>query len=529
MMLVESGDDIVAVDCGLLFPDDEMPGSGLRHPRLHLSPRAPGALPRGGADPRARGPRRRALLSPARVRRARVRHAADPGHRAAPAARSTGVLERADLRSYAPGDEITIGRLPDRPHPRHALHRRRHRAGHRDAGGHGRPHGRLQARPASGGRTSSPTTRGSPRWASAACSASARTPPTWAVRGARARRPRWATRCAGASTRPPGASSWPPSPRTSTASSRCWTSPRRARARSALLGRSMVANVAVAAELGYLHVPEGVLLPLEELAELPARPAGHPVHGQPGRAELRAVAHGGGRAQVLRGGRGRPRDLLLARDSRQRAGDRPRSSMRSCGAGAEVLWEDVAFVHVSGHASQDDLKHMLALTRPRYFMPVHGEYRHLLQHARLADGGGRAGGPDLPGGGRGRPRADQVGRARAGPLSGGARVRGRQGHRRRGRGGAARPADSWPRRAWWWWRSPSTRPPGSVVAGPEIASRGFVYMKESEELMDEVKEAVREALAAREDPEVLDRELFGAGCAARCAASSTSASSASPS
>ena len=52
--------------------------------------------------------------------------------------------------------------------------------------------------------------------------------------------------------------------------------------------------------------------------------------------------------------------------------------------GAEVLWEDVAFVHVSGHASQEDLKHMLALTRPRYFVPVHGEYRHLLQHARLA-------------------------------------------------------------------------------------------------------------------------------------------------
>jgi ribonuclease J len=56
--------------------------------------------------------------------------------------------------------------------------------------------------------------------------------------------------------------------------------------------------------------------------------------------------------------------------------------------GAEVLWEDVAFVHVSGHASQEDLKQMLALTRPRYFVPVHGEFRHLLQHARLAEGVG---------------------------------------------------------------------------------------------------------------------------------------------
>src|SRR5207244_3380375 len=53
--------------------------------------------------------------------------------------------------------------------------------------------------------------------------------------------------------------------------------------------------------------------------------------------------------------------------------------------GAEVLYEDNAFVHVSGHASQEDLKLMLNLTRPRYFIPVHGEYRHLLGHARLAE------------------------------------------------------------------------------------------------------------------------------------------------
>src|SRR3989475_8432697 len=52
--------------------------------------------------------------------------------------------------------------------------------------------------------------------------------------------------------------------------------------------------------------------------------------------------------------------------------------------GAEVLYEDNAFVHVSGHASEEDLKMMLSLTRPRYFVPVHGEYRHLLGHARLA-------------------------------------------------------------------------------------------------------------------------------------------------
>ena len=58
--------------------------------------------------------------------------------------------------------------------------------------------------------------------------------------------------------------------------------------------------------------------------------------------------------------------------------------------GAEVLYEDNAFVHVSGHASQEDLKLMLKLTQPRWFVPVHGEYRHLLGHARLAHGMGWA-------------------------------------------------------------------------------------------------------------------------------------------
>jgi ribonuclease J len=51
---------------------------------------------------------------------------------------------------------------------------------------------------------------------------------------------------------------------------------------------------------------------------------------------------------------------------------------------------------------------------------------------------------------------------------------------------------------------------GSIVAGPEIASRGLVYMKEADELMEEVKAAVRQALATREEPEVIDRELIGA-------------------
>jgi ribonuclease J len=177
--------------------------------------------------------------------------------------------------------------------------------------------------------------------------------------------------------------------------------------------------------------------------------------------------------------------------------------------GAEVLWEDVAFVHVSGHASQEDLKHMLALTKPHYFMPVHGEYRHLLQHARLAESVGipaeriflvedglglemtKAGARVLGGypAGRVLVQGKVVGDVGAVVL------RDRQLLSEAGMVIVALTVDA---------------TTGSIVAGPEIASRGFVYMKEADELMEEVKGAVREALAARKEPDVIDKELIGA-------------------
>ena len=130
-------------------------------------------------------------------------------------------------------------------------------------------------------------------------------------------------------------------------------------------------------------------------------------------------------------------------------------------------------------------------------MPVHGEYRHLLQHARLAESVG------IP--------AERIFLVEDGLgleiTKSGARVLGGY----PGRAACSSTARAWatwapwcsatvsssPRRAWWWWRSPSIATTGSIVAGPEIASRGFVYMKEADELMEEVKTAVRDALAAR--------------------------------
>src|SRR5204862_3846845 len=152
----------------------------------------------------------------------------------------------------------------------------------------------------------------------------------------------------------------------------------------ALLGRSMERNVAIAAELGYLHLPAGLLRPLEELVALaPERQVilSTGTQGEPNSALALMAAGEHKYVQVERG------DLVVI--SARVIPGHERTIGRVVNAllrlGAEVLYDDNAFVHVSGHASQDDLELMLSLTRPRYFVPVHGEYRHLLGHARLAE------------------------------------------------------------------------------------------------------------------------------------------------
>jgi len=276
----------------------------------------------------------------------------------------------------------------------------------------------------------------------------------------------------------------------------------------ALLGKSMMTNVAVAQELGYLTVPEGLILPLEELAELPAQRQVIVSTGSQGEPNSALSLIAAGDHKYVHAG---PGDLVIF-SSRVIPGNE-RVIGRVINAllrrGAEVLWEDVAFVHVSGHASQEDLKQMLALTRPRYFVPVHGEFRHLLQHARLAEGVGipkdrifliedglglevTASGTRVLGGYPAGPvLVDGKGVGDVGSVV----LRDRQLLAEAGMLVIALTID---------------RTTGLIVAGPEIVSRGFVYMKEADALMEEVKTAVRDALAGRREPEAFDRELVGA-------------------
>src|SRR2546427_12615449 len=277
--------------------------------------------------------------------------------------------------------------------------------------------------------------------------------------------------------------------------------------RVALVGMSMQRNVALAAELGYLRIPSEVLLPLEELALLPLERQvilSTGSQGEPNSA-LALMAAGEHRAvQIERG------DLVIVSarviPGHERTGGRVINALLRLGA--EVLYEDNAFVHVSGHASQEDLKLMLTLTRPRYFIPVHGEYRHLLGHARLAESVGIT--PDrvfLIEDGMGvefsPTEARVAGRFPAGRVLvdgksvgdiGAVVLRDRQLLAEDGLVAVSLAVDRH----------------GVVVAGPEIASRGFVYVKENELLLEELKKAVLAALAERDPDAPWDRELVGA-------------------
>jgi ribonuclease J len=277
--------------------------------------------------------------------------------------------------------------------------------------------------------------------------------------------------------------------------------------RVALLGMSMQRNVTIAADLGYLHVPPALVVPLEELATLPARQQVILSTGSQGEPHSALSLMAAGEHKYVKVERG---DLVII--SARVIPGHERTIGRVVNAlyrlGAEVLYEDNAFVHVSGHASQEDLKEMLSLTRPRYFIPVHGEYRHLLGHARLAESVGIP--PErvfLMEDGMGLELTTSDARVVGGFPAGRVLVDGKS----VGDIGAVVLRD----------RqllsedgliavSVAFDKSGVVVAGPDIASRGFVYVKENELLMEELKKAVLAALAER-DPDVpFDRELVGA-------------------
>jgi len=153
----------------------------------------------------------------------------------------------------------------------------------------------------------------------------------------------------------------------------------------AIAGRSMVNVISVASELGYLQIPDGMIIEPEEVNKLPANRVAilsTGSQGEPMSALTRMARSTHKKLDIM------PGDTVLI-DATPIPGyekDVGRTIEELFRLGANVLYGgSVSGIHVSGHGSQEDLKLMLNLIRPKYFIPIHGEYRMLRQHGILAE------------------------------------------------------------------------------------------------------------------------------------------------
>lgn len=151
----------------------------------------------------------------------------------------------------------------------------------------------------------------------------------------------------------------------------------------AFSGRSMINVVKVASELGYLNIPENMHININDINRYPDNEivvATTGSQGEPMSALVR-MANAEHRQMTLQEG-----DMVIMSASAIPGNEKTVSSVINLlyEKGVNVIYEDLADVHVSGHACQEELKLIHTLVKPKYFIPVHGEYRHLARHAQLA-------------------------------------------------------------------------------------------------------------------------------------------------
>jgi len=274
----------------------------------------------------------------------------------------------------------------------------------------------------------------------------------------------------------------------------------------AVNGKTMVANVRIASELGYLQIPNGTMLRVEEIRNLPPErililTTGS--QGEPLSAISRMAMGEHKQIQV------QPGDTVII--SAKVIPGNEKSIAHTINhlfkRGAEVIYDEIASVHVSGHPAKEELKLMLNLIRPHFFVPIHGEYRHLHFHADLAEemgvprdhiflpenGDVLEFGPDF---GRiagkvpaGRVLVDGKGIGDVGETV----LRDRQHLSQDGMVIVVLGFD---------------RQSGEVVSGPEIVSRGFVYQKESDDLFEAAKRLVLTVLEGCSREEKTEMEFI---------------------
>lgn len=151
----------------------------------------------------------------------------------------------------------------------------------------------------------------------------------------------------------------------------------------ALAGRSMRDNAKMAQRLGYLKFPDGLLVNLDQTRGMPAHKVVIMATGSQGEptSVLGRLARGRNSQVKMRKGDTIVISAHTIPGNEEMTGRIINMLMRK---GANVLYEDNADVHVSGHGSQEEMKLMINLVRPKYFIPVHGEYRHLQHHSQIA-------------------------------------------------------------------------------------------------------------------------------------------------
>ncbi len=263
-----------------------------------------------------------------------------------------------------------------------------------------------------------------------------------------------------------------------------------------LSGRSMVNNVNIALELGYLKAKKGTIVDLnnlnryddDEIVLLTTGSQGEPM------SALTRMAYGEHRKVSLR-----PTDTVILSASPIPGNETTVGSVinKLMQAGVEVIYQSLADVHVSGHACQEELKLIHSLVKPRFFIPVHGEERHLVTHAKLAETMGMDRN-NIKIGSIGtvfeltRNSMEITGTVPAGNILvdglgvgdvGSVVLRDR---RHLAEDGLIIVIVT------------ISKQENKVIAGPDIVSRGFVYVKESGDLMEEAKRVVETTLKSYE-------------------------------
>jgi ribonuclease J len=260
----------------------------------------------------------------------------------------------------------------------------------------------------------------------------------------------------------------------------------------AVVGRSMVNVVGIATELGYLKVPDGIMIDISDINNYPPNQiviltTGS--QGEPMSALTRMAMSDHRKVEIV------PGDTVLISATPIPGNEKmvSRTVDYLFKQGAEVIYEPSSGIHVSGHASQEELKLMINLVRPKYFIPVHGEYRMLKMHAKLAQEVGvpKANTFVAENGAVLEFTADSgavTGKVTSGIVFvdglgvgdiGNIVMRDRRQLSQDGILIAVIAMD---------------KENGCVVSGPEIVSRGFVYVRESEQLMEDAKMKIQEAL-----------------------------------